>query len=62
MREEHRIIITMNPDQLRKLADKMEKDFPKKTVGDSTFIDFLGHSPELQVCLHADQEWFNGTG
>lgn len=58
MREERKIIITMNPKQLRNLADDMERQFPKKKIGDSCFIDFLGHSQNLQVCLHADQEWF----
>lgn len=59
MYEERKIIITMSPDDLRSLADKMEEKFPKKRLGESTFIDFLGYSPDLQVCLHADQEWFN---
>ena len=58
MHEERKIVITMNPDQLRKLADDMERKFPKKTCGETTFIDFLGVSPTLKVCLHADQEWF----
>ena len=58
MREERSIIITMNPDQLRKLADKMEKIYSKLTFFNTTFVDFLGHTPELRVCLHLDQEWF----
>lgn len=56
---EKKIIVTMNPDELRKLADKMEKDFPKKQLGQSTFIDFLVYSEDLKVHLHADQEWFH---
>jgi len=53
------IIVTMNPDELRKLADKMERDFPTKQVGQTTFIDFLVYSKDLTIHLHADQEWFN---
>ena len=59
MHEERKIIITLNPDKLRELADKMEHDFQKKRLGQSTFIDFLGYSSDLQVCLHADQTWFH---
>ena len=51
MREERRIIITMNPDQLRKLADKMEKDFPKKTIGESTFTVGPGYDPKVWACV-----------
>ena len=61
MREERNIIITMNPDQLRKLADKMEQAYPTLKIGDSTFVDFLGYKPDLRVSLHLDQEWFNTT-
>ena len=48
----------MNPEQLRKLADKMEKIFPKLKAGDSTFVDSLGHANNLHVELQLDQEWF----
>jgi len=58
MRVEQKIIITMNPDQLRKLADKMEEDYFKAKLGGTTFVDFLGYSDRLQVCLHFDQVWF----
>ena len=58
-KEPEKINITMNPDQLRELADKMERVFPTKRIGDTTFIDYLGYSRELQVCLLADQDWFN---
>ena len=58
MHEERKIIIRMNPDQLRKMADKMEKEYPKMAPGQSTFIDFLGYSNTLQVYLHVDQQWF----
>ena len=57
-RVEKKIVVTMNPKELRDLADKMEKDFPKSGIGDSTFIDFLVYSQDLQIHLHADQEWF----
>ena len=58
MFEERKIIITMNPAQLRKLADKMEKKYINLDIGDNTFVDFLGQSPSLTVCLHMDQHWF----
>ena len=53
------IRVTLSPDELRNLADKMEADFPKKLPGDSTFIDFLVYSRDLRIALHADQEWFH---
>lgn len=56
---EKKIIVTMNPDELRGLADKMERDFPNKQLGQSTFIDFLVYSDDLRVDLHADQQWFH---
>lgn len=59
MYEERNVIITMNPDQLRKLADKMEETFPRLKLGQTTFVDFLGYSSDLKVCLHLDQEWFS---
>lgn len=52
------IIITMSPKELRDLADTMERDFPKKRIGDSCFIDFIGYGEGFKVALHADQEWF----
>ena len=58
-KEPERINITMNPDQLRELADKMEEVFPTIGLGETTFIDFLGYSKDLHVCLLADQVWFN---
>ena len=61
-RIEKKIIVTMNPDELRALANKMENEFPKKSLGDSTFIDFLAYSGELRIDLHADQQWFNKRG
>ena len=61
-RIEKKIIITMNPDELRALADKMEKKFPKKRLGESTFIDFLIYCPDCTIELHADQVWFHKKG
>jgi len=57
--EKRKIIITMNPDELRSLADKMEEKFPTFLPGQSTFIDLFSYSDDLLVCLHADQQWFN---
>ena len=59
MYENREIIITMNPDELRALADKMEATFPRLRLGQTTFVDFLGYSEDLKVKLHLDQEWFN---
>lgn len=57
--EEKKITITMSPKELRDLADKMERDFPKKKIGDSCFIDIIGYTKDFRIDLHADQEWFN---
>lgn len=57
MREERKIKITMSPNELRRLADKMEEVYLKGMWGDSTFVDFLGYSSDMQVCLYIDQEW-----
>ena len=54
-----KIIVTMNPKELRDLADKMEDKFPQLQVGDSTFVGFLVYSKALQIDLHLDQEWFH---
>ncbi len=58
LREDRSITLTMNPDELRSVADKMEKDFPKKIAGDSTFICVLASLGDLTVDLHAEQRWF----
>lgn len=58
MREERKIIITLNPDELRKMADRMESHYAKAQIGDPSFVDYLGYSAELKVCLHYDQGWF----
>jgi len=57
--EENKVIITMSPKELRDLADKMEREFPKKKLGESCFIGILGHTKTSMVVLHADQEWFH---
>ena len=57
--EEKKIVLTMNPDELRELADKMEKEYPLKMVGDSCFIANLVYSGHFTLDLHADQGWFN---
>ena len=54
-----KIIVTMNPDELRDLADKMEAKFPMLQIGDSTFITSLVYSDDLRIDLHLDQAWFH---
>lgn len=54
--EERTIIVTMSPKELRDMADKMERQFPKKKIGDSCFIDFLGYGDGFKVALYGDQE------
>ncbi len=58
-REERKVIITMSPKELRDLADKMEKKWPKLKPGDSTFVDLIHCSDDLQVVLNLDQEYFH---
>lgn len=58
-REERKIIITMSPDELRKLADKMETRWANLKTGDSTFVDFLHHESDFTINLHLDQHWFH---
>ena len=56
-REEKKLIITANPEELRALADKMERRWEKLRAGESTFVDFLDY--EAGVHLHLDQVWFH---
>jgi hypothetical protein len=66
--EERKIVITASPEELRRLADKMEATYPRLRLGETTFVDFLWYSKDLSVCLHLDQQWFenrkrmNGPG
>lgn len=53
------IKVTMNPDELRALADKMEEVFPAIRMADSTFIDYIVFDDKLRVDLYADQDWFD---
>ena len=53
--EQRDIIITMTPTELRHLADKMERDFPKKKLDESCFIDVIGYDEGFKVALYADQ-------
>lgn len=57
--EQRDIIVTISPKELRDLADTMERDFTKKKLGDSCFIDVIGYGDGFRVLLHADQEWFH---
>jgi hypothetical protein len=52
----------MSPPELRALADKMERNFPLKQLGQSTFIDFLAYQKDYVVNLHADQVYFTNLG
>ncbi len=58
-REERNIILTMNPDELRALANKMERRWEKITMGQTTFVEFLHFSDELKISLHLDQDYFH---
>jgi len=57
-REERKIILTMNPDELRELANKMEKIYPTLKMGQDCFVDFLHHESNFTVDLYLDQTWF----
>ena len=61
VREQSVINVYANPDELRRLADKMEERWAKLRVGDPTFVDFINYDPEekLSVHLHLDQVWFH---
>lgn len=48
------------PTELRRLADKMEREFPKRTPGETNHIERLEYvakngGPTLIIDLHADQ-------
>ncbi|MCK4787451.1 MAG: hypothetical protein KAV87_27080 [Desulfobacteraceae bacterium] len=58
-REEREITITMSPDELRDLADKMEKRFPNITIGGPTFVTFLHQENGFTINLNLDQGWFH---
>jgi hypothetical protein len=60
-RESRKITISANPDELRALADKMERRYERCRVGDTTFVDFINYDPEekLTIALHFDQCWFD---
>ena len=57
-REDKKIVLTANPDELRVLADKMEAAWERITWGDSTFVDFMAYGDGLRIDIHLDQEWF----
>ena len=57
-REEREIILTISPKELRDLADKMEDRFPKKRIGETTFIASLHSSENFSISLHLDQNYF----
>lgn len=57
-REEREIILTMNPKELRRLADKMEKRYKDLSIGDSCFVNILSYK-DPKVVLNLDQEYFH---
>lgn len=57
--ETRNIALFMNPDELRRVADEMEREFPKRGPGESNaiaLVAFCGGNTE--VWIHADQDWF----
>lgn len=53
------IQIFTNPEELRKLADKMEKVYKTTHLGESNYVGTIGHiGNELSVDIHFDQSWF----
>lgn len=58
IREERSIFINVTPKILRKLADKIERDFPKKTIGDSTACETWWGDDGLRIVFHGDQGAF----
>ena len=60
--KEERIKVAFSPLELRRLADKMEEEFPKFLPGDNTRIEtyILSHtSPVLMLDVMADQTYFH---
>lgn len=55
----HETIYSINttPQELRKLADKMEKKFPEKTAGSSTCVDIF-YSDDAMFMICGDQGRF----
>ena len=47
--EERIINLTFSPPELRKLADKMEREFPKMRAGDSTCVEAKILEPGLMI-------------
>jgi hypothetical protein len=59
-RKDNKIIITMSPEDLRRLADEMEERWNELRPGDSTFVDIIGYlEDKTRICLHLDQEYFH---
>ena len=57
--EERVIKITFNPKELRILADKMERTWPKLRLGQTTFIDLFYTNERVPIHVHLDQEYFH---
>lgn len=57
--EKREIKVFTTPKQLRMIADKMEKEMPKRTCGDSTYI-YAWSNKDIRISVHADhQEYFH---
>ncbi len=56
-RVEREIAITMSPAELRALADMMEREYPRRKQGESTFLCFLYGEEGLKVSLNIDMTW-----
>ena len=57
-RKDNKIILTMSPEDLRSLADKMEEKWNNIRLGESTFVAMLSYKNPV-VHLHLDQEYFH---
>lgn len=55
------INITASPDELRRLADKMEIVAARRSIGMNCFVDFLAYDKHYQVKLFFDQEKTKGS-
>lgn len=57
-REERKIVLTISPEELRRIADKMERKYKELLAGDSTFVDLIHIGPSFTVDIYLDQEYF----
>jgi hypothetical protein len=56
-REEKRIILTMDPEELRDLANRMERRWKNIELGDSCYVDTISYT-DPRIDLYLDQGYF----